>query len=175
MTTQDVSTPDDDSNPNAVPQAPDDLGLEAGLELQNLQEEINEQAAAGKHLMDQAPETQAIAESAVTTEQVGTLDGFVNALIDGTIEARDEGLALLKTTAQAVESEGRKIVALVEHAIEPVGVGPRTVEAARDLPFAAPGETLFEAGEHLLFRAFRDVGDEVRHIYLNEFGNHVKA
>jgi hypothetical protein len=142
--TQDVSTPDDDSNPNAVPQA-----------------------AAGP-----VESTQSIVgtiDGTVSTEQVASAPPT---LADQIV---DEGLALLKTAAQAVESEGRKIVALAEHAIVPVGVGPRTVEAARDLPFAAPGETLFEAGEHLLFRAFRDVGDEVRHIYLNEFGNHVKA
>jgi hypothetical protein len=125
------------------------------------------QAAAGP--IESAQTIVGTIDGTVSTEQVaGAPATPVESLID-------DGLALLKTTAQAVESEGRKIVALVEHAIEPVGVGPRTVEAARDLPFAAPGETLFEAGEHLLFRAFRDVGDEVRHIYLNEFGNHVKA
>lgn len=85
-----------------------------------------------------------------------------------------EGRALLQT-----ESIGEVVVGFIiheigEHTVRPAAPAPHSLELAQALPLAREGDTL-HASEHAIVRAFLDVGDTLRHVYLNLSGLWVKA
>lgn len=83
-----------------------------------------------------------------------------------------------RITAEAetfAAGEPRVIVPADKHEVASVVPPPTTLEAARALPEAAPTETLFEVVEHHAVKAFLDVENEVKHVFMNALGYFVKA
>lgn len=85
-----------------------------------------------------------------------------------------EGAALLKTAETHIEDAGHTILEIGEHTLHPADRAPHDIDLARALPLARAGDILHES-EHAVVRAFMDVGDVLRHVYLNIHGLWVKA
>jgi len=153
--TQDANTlqPADDADPNAVP------------------------GTAGEDLQDQ-PESAGAPQAPVDEDEPPLPHEQENSVEDeeGLIAEAKAKVELLAAEAAAFAAgAARKIVAFAEHEIQAVGAGPRTIEAAHALPAAAPSETLFHVAEDAAIRAFMDVDNQVKHVFLNALGHHVKA
>lgn len=84
------------------------------------------------------------------------------------------GAALLGAVVADFGGWTRKILAVGEHTVQAAMAAPTRWEHALALPLADAGETLHEV-EGLVIKSFRDVGDEIRKVYLNVHGMFVKA
>jgi hypothetical protein len=82
------------------------------------------------------------------------------------------GSALLRSEAHAAH-EGFTVYEPGEHTVQPAAPAPTLIEHAHALPLALPGDVLHRS-EHAVFQAFMDVGDVLRHVYLNVRGLWVK-